>query len=67
MCDRDCFNCRYEDCFVDSVSPKEIQSKGKEYARERAKRYRERKRIMMTVYEIMRSIDYRPEGRNYET
>lgn len=26
MCDRDCFNCRYEDCFVDSVSPKEIQS-----------------------------------------
>lgn len=26
MCDRDCFNCRYEDCFVDSVSPKEIKS-----------------------------------------
>lgn len=45
----------------------EQSDKGKEYARERAKRYRERKRIMMTVYEIMRSIDYRPEGRNYET
>lgn len=44
----------------------EQSDRGKELAKERAKRYRERKRIMMTVYEIMRSIDYRPEGRNYE-
>lgn len=123
MCDRDCFHCQYEDCFIDNVSPEEVKAQidfdkeimlerkhgkeaqrykvqmkyrrsdkgsktikrcassnrakeykkkyehsdlGKRLARERARRYRERKRIMMTVYDKMRSVEYRSERSSYE-